>query len=233
MKKFLPQPKPCSRACSVCTSLAPKRSSSSLRASSPRLEPEKDMPCLGEAVPYAHLGTKLAQISFVRPPGSSSHGVGARPIQLVAAWDRSRLPPATPAPWSFRPDLGFPCCLPRPTGRRSFAAASRFDADSRARDCIFATAGGSRALRARHLAPPTSFSGPLSVVGAKRKPPPAALKGGEYYCYTGSGVCPRRGRLTTMNFLVRRLSLPKGSLLAGICMPCSFRTGGISVFTRA
>ena len=54
-------------------------------ASSPLLEPEKALSCLGEAIPALIYPRTKGQISSVRPPSSTSQGVGSLPIHRLMA----------------------------------------------------------------------------------------------------------------------------------------------------
>ncbi len=65
--------------CSCTCSVAPYRSVSSLRASSPRLEQEKRLPLLGKAVPQLIFAFRGAQISVRLTSHSQSQSVGSLP----------------------------------------------------------------------------------------------------------------------------------------------------------
>jgi hypothetical protein len=135
-----------SLGCSLSCSLIPNKYSSSLRASSPCLEPEKELPCLGEAIPALIFAVNTGQISFVRPPARTSQGVGSRSIHLA-------MPGVDPDCLRLRHCLELrsiqwcPCVLPLPTadGRPLRRHASL---QPRCARLQLAIAGGGRALRA-------------------------------------------------------------------------------------
>jgi hypothetical protein len=153
----------CSQTCSQGCSVPPNKNNSSLQASSPCLEPEKELPCLGEAIPAPIFTDNTVQISFVRPPARTSQGVGLDPSILLMSGidpDRLRLRHCI----GLRPIQRCPCRLPRYAMvvgcgvtlccRLAFARLQ------------LASAGGGRALRAPTPCAADIFFWTLSVDGA-------------------------------------------------------------------
>ena len=133
---------------STCSSMVNRFSS--LQASSHRLEPENILASLGEAMPARTVcGTLRLDRSRPADPPLARQGVRSPPRKQTF-WDRPRLPPPTPSVGTCPPTKG--------TLAVSLAKAMVVHcgvtrgADSLARDSPCATAGGSRALRARRRA---------------------------------------------------------------------------------
>jgi len=142
---FYPQ-KTCSCTCSFTCTVIPNRSFSSLRASSPWLEPEKELPCLGEAIPTLIFAHKTLKSAASDPPTRQARASGLPPFTCrCLVWT-----PTTSAyavSWCFAPTtvplLAFSALADSRSLRRH--AAHRLAL----RDCAFATGGGGRALGAR------------------------------------------------------------------------------------
>ena len=139
----------CSVSCSFTYSLIPNKLSSSLRASNPWPEPEKALSCLGEVIPMLIFAANLLKSAPSDPPTRQARAsvLDHSPIRCLLRT------PTTPAR-----RLRYPCSLllPEADSRslRRFAAEQTRYARQLPRCC-----GGSRALRARRLAPLISFSG--------------------------------------------------------------------------
>jgi hypothetical protein len=137
--------------------LVPNKYSSSLRASSPWLEPEKELSCLGEAIPALIFTEKTVQISFVRPPTRTSQGVGLAPF----IW---RCLESIPTASGYAVVLGFAqsngalaasLCLRQMVVGCGVTLRCRLAS----RDCNSLAPEAVGLFEPRHLAPPTSFSG--------------------------------------------------------------------------
>lgn len=149
-----------------------EQENSRLRASSPCLEPEKELPCLGEAIPALIFTENTVQISFVRPPTRTSQGVGSRSIYLAIPGvdpDRLRLRRCL----GLRPIQRCPCGLPRyaMVARCGVTLCCRLatrDCNSLAPEAVGLYEPDT--LRRRHL-----FLDFICRRRWKRKPPPAAV----------------------------------------------------------
>jgi hypothetical protein len=170
------EPITCSQACSLSCSLLPNKNSSSLRALSPCLEPEKELPCLGEAIPALIFTENTVQISFVRPPTRTSQGVGSRSIHLP-------MPGVDPDRLQLRVCLGLRPSQPFPGGLPRFAMVARCGVTLccrlASRDCNSLAPEAVGLFEPRHLAPPTTFSGLFLSVAPEAE--------------AASGSCCKRG----------------------------------------